>query len=69
MFVFSLQRIFDNLFTESGLQLSDHFGVKLTLSNVRKNCNRFQLCRFFCESEIEELQPLPPPDRGQICEP
>ena len=28
-----------------------------------------QQCRFFCESEAEELLPLPPPDRGQFCVP
>ena len=27
------------------------------------------LSLFFCESEIEELLPLPPPDRGQLCVP
>ena len=41
----------------------------MTLSNVRKNCNPCLLSVFFCESEIEELLPLPPPDRGQLCVP
>ena len=35
---FCAQRFLDNVQTESGAPLSDHFGVKVTLKDVHSNC-------------------------------
>ena len=68
--VLFLQRIFDNVFTPNGVSLSDHDGIKMKISNIRKNCSRRQKCMFLCESEIKDLLLLPPPTvAGEICFP
>ena len=36
------QRIFDNAWTATNVPLSDHYGVKVTLKDVRSNCKEFQ---------------------------
>lgn len=58
-FIFhDLQRIFDDVFPSIGTTVSDHYGVKVRLSDIREECNFFQKCRFHCVSEIKGFSPF-----------
>ena len=63
-FVF-FQRVFDTI-PSIGIPLSDHYGVKIRLSNIRQNCNSFKESLFHCVSEIKELAPLQI-DYSEVC--
>ena len=62
----SPQRFYDVVFPSIGVPLSDHYGVKVRLSNIRLNCNAIQECRYHCVSEIKPLPPLQV-DFSEVC--
>ena len=60
MFFFLPQRFLDKVFPSIGIPLSNHFGVKARLSNIRENCNFIQKYQFHCTSEIKEFSSFQP---------
>ena len=60
------QRFYDEVFPSIGTPISDHYGVKVRLSNIREKCNYIQEYRYHCVSEIEELFPLQL-DYSEVC--
>jgi hypothetical protein len=64
--VLSATRLYDKVFPSIGTPISDHYGVKIRLSNVRERCNYIQKCRYHCVSEIKELLPFQL-DYSEVC--
>ena len=64
--IFYSQRFFDIVLPSLGTPLSDHYGVKVQLSNVRSVCNAVQEFRFHCVSEIKGFSPFQP-DQSEVC--
>jgi hypothetical protein len=62
----SAERIYDVIFPSIRDFISDHYGVKVRLSNVRERCNYIQKCRYHCVSEIKELLPFQL-DYSEVC--
>ena len=63
---FFLQRFFDVVLPSIGSPLSDHYGVKVRLSNIRDGCNFIQKCRYHCVSEIKGFSPFQP-NFAEVC--
>jgi hypothetical protein len=65
-----LQRFLDNVFTASGSALSDHYGVVVTLYDVKYDCSGwFDYFYYYCPAEklsLEEL-PVPQDDLSRLC--
>ena len=61
-----LQRFFDVVLPSIGTPLSDHYGVKVRLYNIRNECSALQQCRYNCASEIKELSPFEP-NFNEVC--
>jgi hypothetical protein len=59
-----LQRFLDNVFTASGSALSDHYGVVVTLYDVKYDCSWFDYFYYYCPAEKLSLEepPVPPQD-------
>ena len=49
-----------------GVPISDHYGVKVHLSNIRKNCNSVQERHYHCVSEIKEFISFQP-NYSEVC--
>ncbi len=63
------QRIFDDVFTDKGVPLSDHFGVEVRLLNIRSNCQAWERVHFFCIPNLPFLPlPTPLPELTRLCE-
>ena len=54
-----MQRFIDTVRTPSGVPLSDHYGVKMTLTDYRENCAWYEKWYYFCEP----LESLPSVDQ------
>ena len=68
-----LQRILDRFTTPSGLPISDHYGVKMTLSDYVRDCSWWHYYYYFCfepDHESATLLKLPPPQKqlSRLCE-
>ena len=59
-----IQRFFDTIRTPNGVPLSDHYGVKMTLTDYREDCAWYEKWSYFC-GHLEDLH-LPSVDEFPI---
>ncbi|CAI8036644.1 hypothetical protein GBAR_LOCUS20517 [Geodia barretti] len=65
--VICARRFFDVVSPPIGTPLSDHYGVKVRLYNIRnEECSALQQCRYNCASQIKDLSPFEP-NFNEVC--